>query len=48
MKQLLIVLLFIPLLGNSQIKNTKLISKMDGTFQREDGTNTPLLGLWRI
>ena len=44
MKELLIVLLILPLLGNSQIKQTKLISKMDGTFQREDGTNTPYWG----
>ena len=44
MKQLFIVLIFAPLLGNSQIKHTKLISKMDGTFLSVDGINTPYWG----
>ena len=44
MKQLFIVMIFLPLLGNSQIKDTKLISKMDGTFLSEDGIYTPFWG----
>ena len=44
MKQLFFVLIFAPLLGNSQIKHTKLFSKMDGTFLSEDGIYTPYWG----
>lgn len=44
MKQLILALLLVPLLGFSQIKHTKLISKMDGTFLSEDGIYTPYWG----